>query len=87
MVHERLLMPVVPENLDRPQDGGFPKIYCTAYDALFNQGRLQSGDGVLVRGAAGGVGTAAVQLAAALGARVPATVRNVTSGSPKSTEL
>ncbi|WP_194922814.1 zinc-binding dehydrogenase [Catenulispora pinisilvae] len=75
VVNERQLMPV-PESLDSPQDGAFPEVFSTAYDALFNQGRLQAGDHLLVHGAAGGVGTAAVQLAAAVGARVTATVRN-----------
>lgn len=75
VVHERQLMPV-PEALGSPHDGAFPEVFSTAYDALFNQGRLQSGEHLLVHGAAGGVGTAAVQLAAAAGARVTATVRN-----------
>ena len=43
---------------------------------MFNQARLQPGEHLLVHGAAGGVGTAAVQLAIALGAKVTATVRN-----------
>ena len=75
VVHERHLMPV-PEALDHPQDGAFPEVFSTAYDALFNQGRLQTGEHLLVHGAAGGVGTAAIQLAISLGARVTATVRN-----------
>jgi NADPH:quinone reductase len=75
VVHERQLMPV-PETLSQPNDGAFPEVFSTAYDALFNQGRLQTGEHLLVHGAAGGVGTAAVQLAVATGARVTATVRN-----------
>ena len=75
VVHERHLMPV-PEALDHPHDGAFPEVFSTAYDALFNQGRLQTGEHLLVHGAAGGVGTAAIQLARSLGARVTATVRN-----------
>jgi NADPH:quinone reductase-like Zn-dependent oxidoreductase len=74
-VHERQLMPV-PEALDWPAAGGFPEVFTTAYDAVFGQGELRSGDRLLVHGAAGGVGTAAVQLGAAIGARVTATVRN-----------
>jgi NADPH2:quinone reductase len=75
VVHERQAMPV-PEALSRPHDGAFPEVFSTAYDALFNQARLQAGEHLLVHGAAGGVGTAAIQLAVSLGARVTATVRN-----------
>ncbi|MGB9112491.1 MAG: zinc-binding dehydrogenase, partial [Acidimicrobiales bacterium] len=56
--------------------GGFPEIYSTAHDALVTQSELQKGEHVLVSGAAGGVGVAAVQLAMALGASVTATVRS-----------
>ena len=73
-VHERQLMPV-PERLDWAHAGGVPEAFTTAHDALFTQARLQMGERVLVSGAAGGVGTAAVQLAAAAGARVVASVR------------
>jgi putative PIG3 family NAD(P)H quinone oxidoreductase len=75
VVHERALM-AVPESLDWPAAGGVPEVFTTAHDALFTQGRLTLGERVLIHGAAGGVGTAAVQLAAAAGARVSATVRN-----------
>ena len=75
VVHERLLMPV-PDGLGWPAAGGFPEVFITAYDAIFGQCGLQAGDTLLVHGAAGGVGTAAVQLGAAAGARVIATVRN-----------
>ena len=66
----------VPEGLSWPEAGGFPEVFSTAYDALFTQAELQMGERVLVSGAAGGVGTAAVQLAATAGARVTATVRD-----------
>jgi putative PIG3 family NAD(P)H quinone oxidoreductase len=75
VVHERMLMPV-PEQLDWPQAGGFPEVFATAHDALFTQAGLQAGERLLVHGGAGGVGTAAIQLGASLGARVTATVRN-----------
>jgi NADPH2:quinone reductase len=74
-VHERLLMPV-PDGLDWPQAGGTPEVFTTAYDALFAQAGLSAGERLLVHGAAGGVGTAAVQLGATTGAHVTATVRN-----------
>ena len=75
VVHERIAMPV-PSQLDWPQAGGFAEVVTTAHDALFTQCGLGLGDRLLVHGAAGGVGTAAVQLAAAAGARVVASVRN-----------
>lgn len=74
-VHERLLMPV-PDGLDWTAAGGFAETFTTAHDALFTQAGLSLGERVLVHGAAGGVGVAAVQLAARAGARVTATVRS-----------
>jgi NADPH2:quinone reductase len=74
IVHERVAMPV-PKGLDWPQAGGLPEVFFTAHDALFTQARLAPGERLLVHGGAGGVGTAAVQLGRAAGARVTATVR------------
>jgi NADPH:quinone reductase-like Zn-dependent oxidoreductase len=75
VAHERLLMPI-PDALDWPRAGGFAEVFTTAHDALFTQGDLQSGERLLIHGAAGGVGTAAIQLGAATGAEVVASVRN-----------
>src|SRR6476659_5462244 len=75
VVHERQLMPV-PDNLDWPEAGGVPEVFTTAHDAVFTQCGLRAGERLLVHGAAGGVGTAAVQLGRAAGAQVTATVRN-----------
>ena len=75
VVHERAAMPV-PEVLDWPRAGGTPEVFVTAHDALFSQAGLRPGERLLVHGAAGGVGTAAVQLGRAAGAGVTATVRN-----------
>ena len=75
VVHERAAMPV-PEPLDWPAAGGLPEVFTTAHDALFSQAQLRPGEHLLVHGAAGGVGCAAVQLGRAAGARVTATVRN-----------
>jgi putative PIG3 family NAD(P)H quinone oxidoreductase len=75
VVHERQLMPV-PDALDWPSAGGVPEVFTTAHDALFTQAGLEPGERLLVQGGAGGVGTAAIQLARATGARVYATVRN-----------
>src|SRR3954465_13722723 len=74
-VHERQLMPV-PETIDLPAAGAIPEVFTTAHDAIFTQAGLRPGERLLVHGAAGGVGTAGVQLGAATGARVTATVRN-----------
>jgi NADPH:quinone reductase len=74
VAHERLFMPV-PEALDWPAAGGLPEVFTTAHDALFTQAELRPGDHLLVHGCAGGVGTAAIQLARVTGARVTGTVR------------
>jgi NADPH2:quinone reductase len=74
-VHERVLM-AVPEELSFNEAGGVPEVFTTAHDALFTQAGLLPGERLLVHGGAGGVGTAAIQLAHAIGARVTATVRN-----------
>jgi NADPH:quinone reductase-like Zn-dependent oxidoreductase len=75
VVHQDIAMPW-PDDIPADQAGGFPEVFSTAHDALFTQARLTAGERVLVSGAAGGVGTAAVQLAHAAGARVVATVRS-----------
>ena len=74
VVHERAAMPV-PGPLEWPQAGGLPEVFTTAHDALCTQAALRPGEHLLVHGAAGGVGTAAVQLGRMTGARVTATVR------------
>jgi NADPH:quinone reductase-like Zn-dependent oxidoreductase len=66
----------VPASMPWTDAGGFPEAFSTAYDALFTQAGLLMGERVLVSGAAGGVGTAGVQLAVEAGALVTATVRN-----------
>jgi NADPH2:quinone reductase len=75
VVHERQLMPI-PVALDWPEAGGLPEVFTTAHDAIFTQAELRPGERLLVHGGAGGVGTAAIQLAKAAGARVTATVRS-----------
>ncbi len=75
VVHERHLLPV-PDGLSWAEAGGFAETFTTAHDALFTQVGLAMGERVCIHGAAGGVGTAAVQLAAAAGCIVTATVRN-----------
>src|SRR5207248_4716116 len=75
VVHERLAMPV-PAGITWEEAGGFPEAFTTAHDALFTQCELGMGEALLVHGAAGGVGTAAVQLGVAAGAAVTGSVRN-----------
>jgi NADPH2:quinone reductase len=74
LVHERVLMSI-PSGLDWAEAGGLPEVFTTAHDAVFVQGGLRPGERLLVHGGAGGVGTAAIQLARATGASVTATVR------------
>jgi NADPH:quinone reductase len=75
LVSERVAMPV-PDELDWTAAGGVPEVFTTAHDALFTQARLTLGERLLVHGAAGGVGMAAVQIGTMAGARVSATVRD-----------
>ena len=75
VVHERTALRV-PAGLGWAAAGGFPEVFTTAHDALFTQCALTPGDHLLVHGAAGGVGVAAVQLGRLVGARVTATVRD-----------
>ncbi len=75
LVHEREAMPV-PEGLGWAEAGGLPEVFTTAHDALFTQAGLRAGERLCVSGAAGGVGTAAVQLGVAAGALVTGTVRS-----------
>ena len=73
-VPANLLLPV-PATLSWEEAAGFPEAFSTAWDALASQAHLQPGHRVLVTGAAGGVGTALLQVAALSGAEVVASVR------------
>jgi NADPH:quinone reductase len=64
----------LPDQLDYAQGSGLILNYHTAYFSLKMRGRLADGETVLVHGAAGGVGTAALQVAKGLGARTIAVV-------------
>jgi NADPH:quinone reductase-like Zn-dependent oxidoreductase len=75
VTHERLCLPI-PANIDDEHAAALPEAFLTAYDALVLQGRLQAGETVLVPAAASGVGTAALQLARAAGARTVALTRS-----------
>jgi NADPH:quinone reductase-like Zn-dependent oxidoreductase len=65
----------VPGHVDVAEAGGFPEAFITAYDALATQAGLRAGERVLISGAPGGVGVAAVQIARVLGAEVIAVTR------------
>lgn len=68
----------VPSTMDPVAAGAFMEAAATAYDALLLQAGLGLGEKVLVTGAAGGVGVAAVQIAALAGAEVVASTRHET---------
>ncbi|HEU0195242.1 MAG TPA: zinc-binding dehydrogenase [Gaiellales bacterium] len=80
VVHERHLA-AVPENLDEPGAAAVPEAFVTAHDAVFTRAGLAIGETLLVNGANGGVGTAAVQLGVAAGAHVLAAVRSEQSAA------
>lgn len=66
----------LPDALDAPRAAAFVQSYCTARFALDRRASLQPGETVLVLGASGGVGRAAVDVAKAMGARVVAVASN-----------
>ncbi|MGF6773534.1 NADPH2:quinone reductase [Paraburkholderia sp. GAS199] len=68
----RMAMPI-PDSLDYVHAAAIPEVFVTAHEAMLHLGRLKRGDAVLIHAAAGGVGSAAVQLAYATGAAVFAT--------------
>lgn len=68
----RMAMPI-PAQLDYVHAAAIPEVFVTAHEAMLHLARLKAGDSVLIHAAAGGVGSAAVQLAYATGATVYAT--------------
>ena len=75
VVHERCLARI-PDSLDDRDAAAVPEVFITAHDAIRSQENLRPGETLLVHGANGGVGTAAVQIGVSLGARVLAVVRS-----------
>ena len=71
-VHQRQAM-AVPDALGLDAAGAFPEVYITAWDALVRQGGLTTGRWALVHAGASGVGTASIQIAKAMGARIAVT--------------
>jgi NADPH2:quinone reductase len=67
------LCDLVPAGLSMEAAGVFRGAYATAYHALLQRGRMKAGEWVLVHGAAGGIGIAAIQVAKQFGAKVIAT--------------
>lgn len=63
----------VPENLDLIAAAGLPETCFTVWTNVFDRGRLQPGESLLVHGGSSGIGTTAIQMARALGATVYAT--------------
>jgi len=84
---EKVLVPSgqvmpVPVGVDLVSAGALPEVACTVWSNVFMIAGLQREETLLVHGGAGGIGTFAIQLAHALGARVIAT-----AGSPEKLEL
>ena len=75
LVHERCLARV-PDRLDDREAAAVPEAFITAHDAVRSQAGLTAGETLLVQCAAGGVGTAAVQIGLVTGARVLGVVRS-----------
>ena len=71
-VHERQLM-AVPTSVSVADAAAIPEVFLTAWDALVVQGGLTSGRWALVHAGASGVGTAAIQITKAIGARIAVT--------------
>ncbi|VTZ24942.1 NAD(P)H quinone oxidoreductase, PIG3 family [Methylocella tundrae] len=66
---EPLCLPV-PKTLSLIEAAGVPETFFTVYDNVFTRGRLKAGETLLVHGGSSGIGTTAIQLAKAFGARV-----------------
>jgi putative PIG3 family NAD(P)H quinone oxidoreductase len=84
---EQVLVPAgqvmaVPPGIDLVTAAALPEVACTVWSNLFMVAGLQPGETLLVHGGAGGIGTFAIQLAAALGATVA-----TTAGSPEKLEV
>ena len=74
VVHETVAV-AVPRGIDALEAAAIPEVYMTAYDAVFRQAGLKSGETLLVHAVGSGVGTAALQLARRAGVRVIGTSR------------
>src|SRR6476660_8099907 len=77
LAEEPIALPI-PAGLDMVQAGAVPETFFTVWNNVFERGRLTAGEWFLVHGGTSGIGTTAIQLAKALGAKVIAT-----AGSPE----
>ncbi|MET3410054.1 putative PIG3 family NAD(P)H quinone oxidoreductase [Methylobacterium sp. 1030] len=77
VVDEAVALPV-PEGLPAVEAGAIPETYFTVWSNVFERARLQAGESLLIHGGSSGIGTTAILLAKARGARVI-----VTAGSPE----
>ena len=68
-VPERQCLPV-PKGLSMEEAAGLPETFFTVWSNVFDRAALQAGESFLVHGGSGGIGTSAIQMARALGARV-----------------
>ena len=62
-----------PRGLDLADAAAIPETFCTVWTNVFDRGRLQAGESILIHGGSSGIGTTAIQLARSFGARVFAT--------------
>ncbi len=68
----------IPKGLSPIEAGAIPETFFTVFDNMFTRGRLRAGEWILIHGGSSGIGTTAIQLAKAFGARVI-----VTAGTPE----
>jgi len=69
VIHEKMAMPV-PQNLSFEEAAAIPEAFLTAYQALFLLAKLQPAEKILIHAGASGVGTAAIQLAKQVNAKI-----------------
>ncbi|MBX9695078.1 MAG: NAD(P)H-quinone oxidoreductase [Cyanobacteria bacterium] len=74
-VHHRTVSRI-PADLSFEEAAAIPEAFITAYDAIVEQGALKAGDWLLIHAVASGIGTAAIQIADAIGARCIGTTRS-----------
>lgn len=84
---ERAVVPAaqllpIPSGVDLVEAAGLPEVVCTVWSNIVMEAGLRSGQVLLVHGGSGGIGTTAIQIGRALGARVAAT-----AGSPETLQL
>ena len=79
LAEEPVALPV-PAGLDMMQAAAVPETFFTVWNTVFERGRLAAGEWLLVHGGSSGIGTTAIQLAKAFGARG----RTCPSGAPRS---